>query len=133
MIAGTALAAHYLTEGKTQVFGGEPLMADDAYQSLKAGYIIPVQNPQTIADGLRTSLGDKNFPIIHRLVKDIIRVEESEIVAAMRLVWERMKVIIEPSSAVALAAVIKGQPQFEGKKIGVVFSGGNVDVENLPF
>jgi len=133
LIAGTALAAHYLTDNQTKIMGGEPMMADDAYQSLKAGYIIPVQNPQTIADGLRTSLGDQNFPIIHQLVKDIIRVEETEIVVAMRLVWERMKIIIEPSSAVALAAVIKSQPQFEGKKVGVIFSGGNVDVENLPF
>ncbi|MFK7904193.1 MAG: threonine/serine dehydratase [Chitinophagales bacterium] len=133
LIAGTALAAHYLTDNQTKIMGGEPMMADDAYQSLKAGRIIPVQNPQTIADGLRTSLGDQNFPIIHQLVQDIIRVEEAEIVATMRLVWERMKIIVEPSSAVALAAVIKGQPQFEGKKIGVIFSGGNVDVENLPF
>ncbi len=132
LISGIALAVHYLSP-KTKVIGGEPMNADDAFRSLKAGNIVPVQNPDTIADGLRTSLGDKTFAVISELVEEIICVSEEEIIAAMRMVWERMKIIIEPSSAVSLAAVIKGQPKFEGKKVGVIFSGGNVDVEKLPF
>ncbi|RMG85950.1 MAG: threonine/serine dehydratase, partial [Bacteroidetes bacterium] len=130
LIAGTAAAAHRFSP-KTAVFGGEPMGADDAWQSLRAGKIIPQTNPQTIADGLRTSLGDQNFPIIRALVKDIIRVEEAEIIAALRLVWERMKIIIEPSSAVALAAVWREKARFAGQRVGIVVSGGNVDLRAL--
>lgn len=132
LIAGTALAAYYLSP-ETEVLGAEPFGADDAYQSLKAGEIIPCKNPRTIADGLKTSLGDKNFPIIQALVKNIIRVEENEIFQAMQLVWERLKIVIEPSSAVALAAVIRRRDQFTGKKVGIILSGGNVDLNQLPF
>lgn len=132
LLAGTALAAHYFSPG-TKVIAGEPFGADDAYHSLKAGKIIPCENPLTIADGLRTSLGDKNFPIIQKLVKEIIRVEEQEIIDAMKMIWQRMKIIIEPSSAVAFAALIREKGRFKNKKAGVILSGGNVDVENLPF
>lgn len=132
LISGIALATHYLSP-KTKVIGGEPMKADDAFRSLKAGHIVPVETPDTIADGLRTSLGEKTFTVISELVEEIICVSEEEIIAAMRLVWERLKIIIEPSSAVSLAAVIKKPSKFEGKRIGVVFSGGNVDVEKLPF
>ncbi len=132
LIGGTALATHYLSP-TTKVIGGEPFGADDAYHSLKAGKIIPPENPQTIADGLRTALGDQNFPIIQQHVTEIIRVEEEEIIAAMRTVWERMKIIIEPSSAVALAALLRNKEQFKGQRVGLIVSGGNVDLNQLPF
>ena len=132
LLAGTALCAHYFSP-KTEVIAGEPFGADDAFHSLKAGEIIPCENPKTIADGLRTSLGDKNFPIIKKFVKEIIRVEEKEIVETMKMIWQRMKIIIEPSSAVALAAVIREKERFNNRRIGIILSGGNVDVENLPF
>jgi len=132
LIAGTALAAHHFGD-EVKVYGGEPSGADDAFRSLKAGYVIPVENPNTIADGLRTSLGDVNFPIISDLVEEIFLVEEQEIVDAMRLVWERMKIIIEPSSAVALAALIKNKEQFKNQHVAIIISGGNVELEKLPF
>ncbi len=132
LIAGTALAAHYLSP-TCKVFGGEPLKADDAWRSLQTGKIETNEMANTVADGLRTNLGDQNFPIINKLVLEIIRVEETEIIAAMRLIWERMKVIVEPSSAVPLAAVLKKQTFFSNKKIGIIISGGNVDLKNLPF
>lgn len=132
LLAGTALAAHHFSP-KTEVIAGEPFGADDAWHSLKAGRIIPCENPQTIADGLRTSLGNQNFPIIKKLVKNIIRVEEQEIIEAMKLIWQRMKIVVEPSSAVALAALIRESKNFKNKKAGVILSGGNVDLENLPF
>jgi threonine dehydratase len=132
LIAGTALAKHRFAD-HVQVFGGEPSGADDAYRSLKAGRVIPVENPMTIADGLRTSLGNVNFPIIKELVEEIYLAEENEIVQAMRLVWERMKIIIEPSSAVPLAALIKNKASFKNKHVGIIVSGGNVNLSELPF
>ncbi len=132
LIAGTALAKHRFAD-HVQVFGGEQSGADDAYRSLKAGYVIPVENPMTIADGLRTSLGDINFPIIKELIEEIYLVEEDEIVEAMQLVWERMKIIIEPSSAVPLAALIKNKANFKNKHVGIIVSGGNVNLSELPF
>lgn len=118
---------------QTKIYGGEPANADDAYQSMKAGKIIPVSNPDTIADGLRTSLGDITFPIIKEYVSEIFTVTEEEIITAMRIVWERMKIIIEPSSAAAFAAMITNAGRFKNKKIGIIVSGGNVDLNNLPF
>ncbi|WP_273565422.1 pyridoxal-phosphate dependent enzyme [Maribacter halichondriae] len=132
LIAGSALAAYYFGND-CKVFGGEPYKADDAYRSLKSGKIESNTTTNTIADGLRTQLGDKNFPIIQKYIEGIIRVEEQEIIDAMRLVWERMKIIIEPSSAVALAAVFANKEHFQGKKTGIIISGGNVDLKNLPF
>ncbi|MRT92860.1 pyridoxal-phosphate dependent enzyme [Ancylomarina sp. 16SWW S1-10-2] len=132
LISGTALATHYLSP-KTKVIAGEPMGADDAWQSMEKSELIPQTNPQTIADGLLTSLGDKTYPIIRDLVEKIVRVEEGEIVAAMRLIWERMKIVVEPSSAVALAAILKEKEKYKGKKIGIILSGGNVDLGNLPF
>lgn len=132
LIAGTALAAHYF--GKNcKAIGGEPSAADDAYRSLQSGTIETNETADTIADGLRTHLGDQNFPIIQKYVDRIIRVEEKEIVGAMRLIWERLKIIVEPSSAVALAAVLKEKDTFRNKKTGVILSGGNVDLNKLPF
>lgn len=132
LLAGTAMAAHHFSP-QTKVIAGEPMGADDAWQSLQKGEIVPQTNPQTIADGLLTSLGDKTFPIIKEHVEDIIRVEEKEIIASMRLIWERMKIIVEPSSAVALAALIKEKKKYKGQKIGIILSGGNVELSKLPF
>ena len=132
LIAGTALAAKYFST-KCQVIGGEPMEADDAYRSLVSGEIETNDSFHTIADGLRTHLGDRNFPIIKKHVDKIIRVEEHEIVEAMQIIWERMKIIIEPSCAVPFAAVLKNKEEFKNKKVGIILSGGNVDVKNLPF
>lgn len=132
LIAGSALAARHFSD-HCQTIGGEPLEADDAYRSLFSGKIETNVTTNTIADGLRTQLGSHNFPIIKKYVKEIIRVDESEIVQAMQFIWERMKIIIEPSSAVAFAALLKEKETFKNKKIGVIISGGNVDVNNLPF
>ncbi len=132
LIAGSALAAHYFGNN-CKVFGGEPFEADDAYRSLISGKIEGNKTTNTIADGLKTVLGDKNFPIIRKYVDGIIRVTEDEIISAMHLIWERMKIIVEPSSAVALAAVLREKEKFAGKKIGIIISGGNVDLEHLPF
>lgn len=130
LIAGTALAAHFFSE-KTIVIGGEPMGADDAWQSLRAGKIIPQSGPDTIADGLLTSLGDQTFPIIQKYVERIIRVTDEEIVTALRLVLERMKIVIEPSCAVPLAAVLQAPETFSGKRVGIILSGGNVDLKRL--
>lgn len=132
LLAGTALAAHYFGK-ECLVFGGEPVQVNDAYRSLLSGRIETNDTSETIADGLRTNLGDKNFPIIKSWVKEIICVSELEIVAAMCLVWERMKIIIEPSSAVPLAAVLKEKNKFKNRKVGILVSGGNTDLSNLPF
>jgi len=132
LIAGSALAAQYFGNN-CQVFGGEPFEADDAYRSLISGKIETNETTNTIADGLRTQLGHHNFPIIQKHVKKIIRVSEDEIIEAMRFIWERMKIIIEPSSAVTFAAVLKEKNQFKDKKIGIIISGGNVDLNNLYF
>ncbi len=132
LIAGTCLFANAFSPN-TKVIGAEPFEVDDAYRSLISGKIETNDTANTIADGLRTQLGSNNFPIILKHVDQIIRVSEEEIVAAMKLVWERMKIIIEPSSAVAIAAVLRAKKTFQGKKVGVIISGGNVDVENLPF
>ncbi|MEI8046970.1 MAG: pyridoxal-phosphate dependent enzyme [Bacteroidota bacterium] len=132
LLSGTALSAHYFSPA-TKVFAAEPSGADDAYQSFYQKKFIPAINPDTIADGLRTSLGSLTFPIIRRLVSDIITVNDQATIEAMKLVWERMKIIIEPSSAVALAMVIKHKHRFAGQKIGIILSGGNVDLLHLPW
>ncbi len=132
LIAGTALAAHYF--GKNcKVIGGEPFEVDDAYRSFHSGVIESNVSTNTIADGLKTVLGDNTFPIIRKYVHDIIRVTEDEIISAMKLIWERMKIVVEPSSAVALAALLRESEQFQDKKVGIIISGGNVDLGNLPF
>ncbi len=132
LLAGTAMAVNHL-HYYIETIGAEPFGADDAYLSLKTGKIQPSINPKTIADGLKTQLGDQNFPIIRKLVSKIIRVEESEIIEAMKFIWERMKIVIEPSSAVAVAAMFRNSAEFKNRKVGVIISGGNVDVSNLPF
>lgn len=132
LIAGTILAAKYFSE-KCKVVGGEPKNVDDAYRSLQSGKIEFNESTNTIADGLRTFLGDRNFPIIKEGVEKIIRVEEEEIINAMKLIWERMKIVVEPSSAVAFAALLKNKEDYKNKDVGIIISGGNVDVTNLPF
>jgi threonine dehydratase len=129
LLSGTALAAKYFSP-QTEVVAGEPEGSDDAYRSMKSGKIEPVQS-QSIADGLLTSLGDKTFPIIKENVKEIIAVSDKEIISAMRLIWERMKIIIETSSAVAMAALLKQKEKFKDKRVGVILSGGNVDLEKV--
>lgn len=125
--AGTCLTAKH-SPRQIQVYGAEPSGADDAFRSLHAGRIIPSVDPETICDGLRTSLGDKNFPIIQAGISEIILVEDQETIAAMRLILERMKIVVEPSSAITLAAILKRPDFFSGKKIGLIITGGNVDL-----
>lgn len=132
LLSGTAVATCAVSP-ETRVVAVEPEGADDAFRSLQAGRIIPSVNPDTIADGLLTSLGDQTFPIISRLVREIVLVSEEEILRAMRLVWERMKIVIEPSAAVPLGALLRRPARFRDQRIGIILSGGNVDLENLPF
>ena len=132
LIAGIALSAHLFGNG-CEVIGAEPKTVDDAFRSLQSGKIEKNETTNTIADGLRTHLGDLNFPIIQKYVNRIITVEEQEIVNAMRLIYERLKIVVEPSSAVALAAILKEKHLFKNKRIGVLLSGGNVDLNQLPF
>lgn len=130
--AGMALAVRYFGKN-AQAWGAEPEHVDDAFRSLQSGRIESNERTDTIADGLRTQLGDRNFPILQRDLSGIIRVSEAQIISAMQLIWERMKIIVEPSSAVTLAAVLGEAERFAGKKIGLLISGGNVDVKRLPF
>jgi len=129
LLSGTALAAKYFSP-KTKVIAGEPAGSDDAYRSMQSGKIEQAQS-QTIADGLLTTLGDKTFPIIRELVSEVITVSDEQIIAAMRMVWERMKIIIEPSCAVPLAALLKEKKRFKGKRVGIILSGGNVDLDKV--
>ncbi|HET8861094.1 threonine/serine dehydratase [Marivirga sp.] len=132
LMAGTLLSSQYFGN-KVPVIGAEPEGADDAYRSWKAGRLIPMENPDTIADGLRTSLGERNFPIIKKYIKDIVTVSDSEIVEAMRLIFNYLKLVVEPSGAVPFASMMKAKEQFQGKKVGVILCGGNVDLQKLPF
>lgn len=132
LLSGSALSAFHLSPG-IAVIAAEPEGADDAARSFRAGYIIPSEHPRTIADGLLTSLGDRTFAIIRRHVRDIVTVSDDAIIRAMRLVWERMKIIIEPSAAVPLAAVLERRLESDGKRIGIILSGGNLDLDRLPW
>jgi threonine dehydratase len=132
LLSGTAIAARAVSPG-TQVIAAEPAAADDAYRSFTTGTLQASGNPRTIADGLRTSLGQNTFPIVRGSVDRIVTVTEESIVSAMRLVWERMKVVIEPSSAVPLAALLDGKIGAQGKRVAIIFSGGNVDLDALPW
>ena len=132
LTSGTALTVKYLSP-ETRMIATEPEMADDAYRSFRDGKIYPSVNPRTIADGLLTSLGDKTFGIITKYVDDIVTVSEKSIIAAMRLIWERMKIVVEPSAAVPLAAIVSGRLDVSGKRAGIILSGGNVDLDQLPW
>lgn len=132
LLSGTALSAKGFNPN-IQVYGAEPEQADDAYRSLQAGKILPAENPKTIADGLRSSLGTLTFPLIQKHVSGILRVSEPEIVQAMYWIWERMKIIIEPSAALPLGALLKKKSPFVGKRIGIILSGGNLDFLQFPW
>lgn len=132
MVSGSALITRYVSP-ETKVIACEPKNADDAFRSFQKGSIVPLDYPQTVADGLRTMLSEKTFGIIKQYVHDIITLTEEEIIRAMRIIWERMKIIIEPSSAVAAAPIFCGKLNIKNKKVGVILTGGNVDLERLPF
>jgi len=132
LLSGTAVTVAGLRPG-CRVIGAEPAAADDAQRSLRTGILQPSGSPKTIADGLRTSLGSNTFPIVRALVQDIITATEESIVRAMRLIWERMKIVIEPSAAVPLAAILEGTVDVHGKRVAIVLSGGNVDLDALPW
>lgn len=132
LLAGTALAAKTL-KPSIRVIGCEPEAANDAQQSFRQGEIVPQLDPRTIADGLRTSLGTLNFPLIRSHVDDIVTVPEEAIVRAMRLTWETLKIVIEPSSAVPLAALLEQRLPVAKKAVGIILTGGNVNLEKLPW
>lgn len=132
LLSGTAISTKIFSPG-TKVIAAEPERANDAWQSFRQKKFVPSVHPDTIADGLRTSLGSLTFPIILDKVDDIVTVSEESIVRAMKLIWERMKIIVEPSSAVPFAAILEEKYSFRNKKIGIIISGGNVDLDNLPW
>ena len=132
LLSGTAIAATELKKG-IRIIAGEPEMADDAFRSMMAGEIIPSKSPKTIADGLLTSLGTLTFPIIQQRVEQIVTVSETGIIESMKYVWERVKIIIEPSSAVAIGVLWEKKIDLSRLKVGVILSGGNVDLEKLPW
>jgi threonine dehydratase len=132
LLSGTSIAATEIKKG-IRVIAGEPEMADDAYRSLQSGEILPSVKPKTIADGLLTSLGTKTFPIIQKHVEQIVTVSEQGISDSMKFIWERLKIIIEPSSAVAVGVLWERKIDLTGLKVGLILSGGNVDLEKLPW
>jgi threonine dehydratase len=132
LLSGTSIAAKFLMP-HCRIIATEPAGADDAYISFYSGHIFPSLNPKTIADGLLTSLSPRTFSIISANVDEIVTVSEKYIVEAMRMIWERMKIIIEPSSAVPLGAILEGKVNVSGIKTGILLSGGNVDLSKLPF
>ena len=132
LLSGTAISTKHLLSN-CKVIAAEPAGADDAFRSFQAKELIPSIHPKTIADGLLTSLGERNFHIIMEKVDDIVTVSEEKIVEAMRMIWERMKIIIEPSSAVPLASILEGKVDIQNKKVGIILSGGNLDLGRLPF
>jgi len=132
LLSGSALSTYYFSHG-TKVIAAEPEQANDAWLSFTQKKFVPSMHPNTIADGLRTSLGSLTFPIILQYVSEIITVSEEAIIIAMRLVWERMKILIETSSAVPVAALLSGKIDAKGKRVGIILSGGNVDLDHLPW
>ena len=132
LLSGTAIAAKGLRPS-IKVYGAEPAGADDAYRSLQAGRIIPQTDPHTIADGLRSSLGDKTFAVLRSTVDGVETASEEAIVRAMRLLWEKLKMIVEPSSAVPLAMLLEHKISLDKLRVGVILSGGNVDLDRLPW
>ncbi len=132
LLSGTALSCHYFSP-ETRVIAAEPLQANDAWQSFQSRTFVPSVQPDTIADGLRTSLGTITFPIILEHVHDILTVTEKGILEAMKMIWLRMKILVETSSAVVLAAIIEHPEVFHNKTVGAILSGGNADINNLPW
>ena len=132
MISGTCLSLSRLSP-ETKIYAAEPKNADDAYRSFKAGEIIEDDAPNTIADGLRTSLRPRTWHFVSNFVSDVLLASEDEIIDAMFLTWQRMKMVIEPSSSVPLATILKNKDLFQGKRVGVIITGGNVDLRKLPW
>ncbi len=132
MISGTCLTLSNIAP-ETQVIAAEPEQADDAYRSFKAGHIIADDAPETVADGLKVPLKELTWHFVSSHVTDILTASEEEIVEAMKLIWKRMKIVMEPSSAVPLATIMKNKDRFAGKRIGVIITGGNVDLDALPW
>ncbi len=132
LLSGTAIAVRALSPS-TRVVGAEPAAADDAYRSFTSGVLHPSGNPRTVADGLRTSLGPNTFPIVRSRVAQIVTTSEEAIISAMKLIWERMKIVVEPSAAVPLAAILEGRLEVRGSRTAVILSGGNVDLDTLPW
>jgi threonine dehydratase len=132
LLSGVAVAAKALRPG-IRVVGAEPALADDAQRSFRSGVLQPGTDPQTIADGLRGALGDRTFPLIRAHVDDIVTVSEQAIVRAMRTIAEIMKIIVEPSSAVPVAALLEGAVPAREQRVGVILTGGNVDLDRLPW
>jgi threonine dehydratase len=132
LLSGTAISVHAVSP-RTRVIGTEPAAADDAYRSFTTGILHPSGNPRTIADGLRTSLGPNTFPIVRSRVAQIVTTSEEAIVRAMKLIWERMKIVVEPSGAVPLAAIMEGRLDVRGSRTAIILSGGNVDLDTLPW
>lgn len=132
LLSGSAITVKHMAPA-AKIYGAEPLLADDAARSLRTGAIQPALPPRTIADGLLTSLCERTFTVIKENVDDILTVTEEQIVEAMALMWTRMKIVVEPSSAVPLAAVLANRELFSGRKVGIIVSGGNADLSKLPF
>lgn len=132
MISGTCLTVSSIAP-KVRIYAAEPEQADDAYRSFKAGHIIADDAPETIADGLKVPLKDNTWHYVQRHVTDILTASEDEIIAAMKLTWKRMKIVMEPSSAVPLATILKNPSVFKGRRVGVIVTGGNVDLDKLPW
>lgn len=132
MISGTCLTLSALAP-HVKVYAAEPEQADDAYRSFKAGRLIADDAPQTVADGLKVPLKELTWHFVRNFVSDVLTASEDEIVDAMKLVWQRMKLVVEPSSAVPVATILKNRALFEGKRVGVVLTGGNVDLDLLPW
>ena len=130
LVSGCALAARAVCPG-IRIVAAEPAGADDCWQSMRAGRRVRLEQVATVADGLRASIGERNWALISRHVDEVVRISEAEIISAMRLAWERLKIVIEPSSAVPLAAVLGGHVPVAGRRVGVIFSGGNVDLDSL--
>jgi threonine dehydratase len=132
LLSGSAIAVRTVSPA-TRVVGVEPAAADDAFKSFTTGILHPSGNPRTIADGLRTSLGPNTFPIVRSYVAQIVTTSEDAIVGAMKLIWERMKIVVEPSGAVPLAAILESKLDVSGKRVAIILSGGNVDLDFLPW
>lgn len=132
MISGTCLAMSNASP-QTEIYAAEPKNADDAYRSFKTGKIIEDDAPQTVADGLKVSLRPRTWHFVSTYVRDVLLATEEEIIEAMYLTWQRMKIVVEPSSSVPLATIIKNKELFAGKRVGVILTGGNVDLKKLPW
>ncbi|MDP6319165.1 MAG: pyridoxal-phosphate dependent enzyme, partial [SAR324 cluster bacterium] len=132
MVSGSCLTLSNVAP-EIKMFAAEPKNADDAYRSFKAGHIIADEDPVTVADGLKVPLKDLTWHFVSKHVEDILIATEQEIIDAMKLIWQRMKIVIEPSSAVPLATILKNKNIFSGKRVGVIITGGNVDLDKLPW